>query len=155
MNRKHFIKTTGLSLATILISESIFASPKKEKKQIINFPDNVTAIINNELLKLTGTGKEKWAYHSVIISLENTGAGIAVNIEAPGVKLSSVTLSWKTPIKNSSIILNDQWERTYGDASWHKPTDSEILPWYFMEHNETSTNGFGVKTGQHHFVFGK
>ena len=153
MNRKHFIKTTGLSLATILISESIFASPKKEKKQIINFPDNVTAIINNELLKLTGTGKEKWTYHSVIISLENTGAGIAVNIEAPGVKLSSVTLSWKTPIKNTSIILNDQWERTYGDASWHKPIDSEILPWYFMEHNETSTNGFGVKTGTASFCF--
>lgn len=153
MNRKHFIKTTGLSLATILISDSLLASPKKERKQLINFPDYVSAIINNEVVKLMGTGKEKWAYHDVIVNLENTGSSISVNIQAPGVKLSSVTLDWKTPVKNSSMILNDQWERTYGDASWHKPTGSEILPWYFMEHDGKMNNGFGVKIVAASFCF--
>ena len=47
MNRKHFIKTTGLSLAAILISDALIAS-KKEKRQLINFPDNVFAVVNDE-----------------------------------------------------------------------------------------------------------
>ena len=47
--------------------------------------------------------------------------------------------------------MNDEWERTYGDASWHKLSPSEILPWYFMEFNGNKTNGFGVKTGASSF----
>ncbi len=146
MDRKHFIKTTGISLATFLLSDSLLAL-KKETKHLINFPDSVTTVVNDEVVKLNGSGKEKWTYNDVMINMENNGDSIAVNIQAPGVRLSSVTLHWKTPLKNSSVILNDQWERTYGDASWHSPFGSEILPWYFMEHNDKSNNGFGVKTG--------
>ncbi|MEP6584792.1 MAG: hypothetical protein ABJA90_11015 [Ginsengibacter sp.] len=152
MNRRHFIKTTGVSLATVLVSDSLFAL-KKERKHLINFPDNVSAVIDNQFTKLTGTGKEKWTYNNVVVTLQNTGSTISVNIEAPGVKLSSVTLDWNTPVKNSSKILNDQWERTYGDASWHSISAAEILPWYFMENDGKTSSGFGVKTGAASFCF--
>jgi len=118
---------------------------------LINFPDEVSAIINGEAVRLAGIGKEIWTYRDVIVGLENTGTGIAVTVQAPNSRLSSAILEWKIPRKSSSYILNDHWERTYGDVSWHKPTDSEILPWYFMEFNGNSTNGFGVKTGAKSF----
>lgn len=144
MNRRHFIHTAGLSLASILISESIFAG---EKNQFINLPDSVKAIVNNQLVTLTGTGKQQWVYQDVIVRLKNTGKTIAVEVQAPNVSLSAVSLFWKKPVKDSSLILNDHWERTYGDISWHKSKESELLPWYFLEYNGNSTNGFGIKTG--------
>jgi len=151
MNRRHFIQSTGLSLAAILIADSLFSIPGSPNGQLINFSDEVSAIVNGQSVKLTGKGKQIWTYQNVIVSLKNTGNSIAITIQAPGVKLSSVSLQWKTPVKKSSTILNDQWERTYGDASWHVPITTEILPWYFMEYNNKSTTGFGVKTGAHSF----
>jgi len=147
MNRRHFLQTSGLSLAAVLISDSIFSLTNTPQGQLINFPDSVTAMADGTIVTLTGNGKQIWTYKSVTVSLKNTGNSIAVLVQAPDVKLSAVTLQWQTPVKTSSVILNDNWERTYGDASWHKPIATEILPWYFIEHNEKNTNGFGVKTG--------
>jgi alpha-galactosidase len=151
MNRRNFIQTSGLSLATLLISDSIFALPGLPGGQLINFPNDVSAIVNGQTLKLIGKGKQVWTYQGVVVTLKSVNNSIAVMIQAPGVKLSSVSLHWKTPVKNSSKILNDQWERTYGDASWHSPNSTEILPWYFLEKNGNDTTGFGVKTGTNSF----
>jgi alpha-galactosidase len=147
MNRKYFIQTSGLSLAALLLSDAVFAGYSSPAVQLINFPDEVSALVNGETVMLTGKGKEIWTYQNLTVSLKNNRNGIAVTIHAPGVKLSSVSLQWKTPVKQSSLILNDQWERTYGDVSWHTPIATEILPWYFLEQNGKTTNGFGVKTG--------
>ena len=147
MNRRNFIQTTGLSLASILISDTIFGFANEPQGQLINSPDSVTAIINNQIIKLVGKGKQQWEYQDVVVSLKNTGKSIVVELQALKASCSSINLYWKTPVKESSLILNDQWERTYGNVSWHKSTTSELLPWYFMEHNGNTTNGFGVKTG--------
>ncbi len=146
MNRRHFIQSSGLSFAALLLSDSIFGS-SSTGDQLIIFPDEVSAIVNGATVKLTGKGKQIWTYQTLTVSLHNTGNSIAVAIQAPAVKLSSVLLHWKTPVKQSSRILNDHWERTYGDVSWHSPTATEILPWYFLEQNGNNCNGFGVKTG--------
>jgi alpha-galactosidase len=117
-------------------------------------PDEASAIINNQSVNLhKSNGGEVWIYKDLIVNLKNTGSSIAIEIKAPKVKLSSVSLHWKTPVKSSSSVMNDQWERTYGDISWHKPLESEILPWYFLEYNNKNTNGFGVKTGAKSFCF--
>jgi alpha-galactosidase len=144
MNRRHFIQTSGLSLAAILISDSFFGSPGK---LLINFPDEVSAVVNDQLVKLKSKDAQVWAYRQLTVSIKNIHESIVATVHAPGIKLSSVILTWKTPLRNSASILNDQWERTYGDASWHKPAPAEILPWYFMEHDGQNTIGFAVKTG--------
>jgi alpha-galactosidase len=153
MDRRNFIKTAGLSLASVLISDSLFAWINHDQTQLINFPDEVTAIVYNESVKLTGKGNQTWTYDDIIVELIKNVNTIGVEIQSPYTKLSSVTLHWKIPNKNSLKILNDHWERSYGDGSWHKPTEKEILPWYFMEYNGTNTNGFGVKTGCSAFCF--
>ena len=128
MNRRHFLKTSGLSLATILISDAVPGFGNTPQGQLINFPDAVTALVDGSMVTLAGKGQQTWSYQSVIVHLKNTGNSIAVTITAPGVKLSAVTLQWKTPVNTTSNVLNDHWERTYGDVSWHKPVGSEILP---------------------------
>lgn len=147
MNRRHFLQTSGISLAAILIHDAGFAFAGSPQSHLLNFPDAVTAMVDGATVSLLGKGQQTWTYQTVTVHLKNTGTSIAVAITAPGVKLSAVTLEWKTPVTTTSNILNDHWERTYGDASWHKPYATEILPWYFIEHNGKSSSGFGVKTG--------
>lgn len=153
MNRRNFIHTTGLSLASVLMSDSIFSMGTPQERQFLNFPVKVSAIANGQKIELFGSNSQMWTFQDVIVSLKKIENSISIEIQAPKVKLSSVTLHWHFASKKSTTILNDHWERTYGDVSWHKPTDTEILPWYFMENNGKNTNGFGVKTGAKSFCF--
>lgn len=145
MNRKNFIRTTGISLAALLTADNLFA--REPAKSLINFPDEVTAILNNQNVKLESKGKQIWSFKNLQVELKKKQDLIVVEIQSPQSNLSEITLHWKRPAGSVSTIMNDAWERTYGDALWHKPSSSEILPWYFLEFNEKNTNGFGVKTG--------
>jgi alpha-galactosidase len=118
----------------------------------MNLPDEVTAILGNRLVTLTGRG-ESWTYKDLIVELLVQGESIAVEIESPRSSLTAVMLRWKQKGRDNSRILNDHWERTYGDVSWHVPSESELLPWYFMEHDGRRTTGVGVKTGTASFCF--
>lgn len=155
MNRRNFIHTTGISLASILIGDSLSSFSSQKTRLLISLPDEVTATVNGQTIKLTGKGRKVWTFKNVIVNLRNTDYGIVVEIQAPGVNLSDVTLHWQTSDKTLAVILKDQWERTYGDISWHKTDKSEILPWYFIEYNNHNTNCFGVRTGANSFCFWK
>lgn len=144
MNRRHFIKTTGLSLAATLLYDQAFSGSNAERITFMNLPDGVSAIVDNQLVTLVRSG-DFWIYQDVAVSFETTRSAITTFIQAPGVSLSEVTLLWETS-KSKITVLNDQWERTYGDASWHPLTEGERFPWYFMEHSEVGTSGLGVKT---------
>jgi alpha-galactosidase len=143
MNRRHFIKTTGLSLAATVLYQQVFSDTGKSVS-VISLPDQVTAIVNNQRVTLMRSG-DSWSYQQVVVSFINNRSSGTVFIQAPGVSLSEVTLLWDTP-KTRTTVLNDQWERTYGDASWHAPLVEERFPWYFMEYSEAGTSGMGVKT---------
>ena len=145
MNRKNFIRTTGISLAALLTADNLFAG--EPTKSLINFPDEVTAILDNQIVKLESKGKQIWIFKDLRVELNKKQEGLVVEIQSPQSNLSEVTLRWKRPADSFSTILNDAWERTYGNVSWHNPSASEILPWYFLEFNGKNTNGFGVKTG--------
>jgi alpha-galactosidase len=147
MNRRQFIHVSGLSMASLLIAGRASARSSTEKGQLMRPPDQVTAIVNGEVVRLHPEGGSRWKYNALVVDVIERSSVLAVELQAPGVQLSEVKLHWKGEAKADSRILNDQWERTYGDASWHSPRDTEILPWYFMEFSEGCTYGFGVKTG--------
>ena len=151
MNRRHFIRTSSVSLASFLIADSLLSFKNSNKASLINFPDLVTARVNDLTVSLTSRDTQVWGYKNLLVELKNLSESMPVLISAPNMSLSSVTLKWKLNKKISEKILNDQWERTYGESSWHKPDKSEILPWYFLEHDGKTTNGFGVKTGASSF----
>ncbi len=153
MHRRHFIKTAGLSLGAILLSDDLFAIPFG-KGGLLALPDEATAVINNQMVVLLHRGHDAWENQDVLVQLSAKRPGTAIEISAPKAALSSVTLRWKMATQNPvPKVLNDQWERTYGDVSWHKSVETERLPWYFMEYNGQTTNGFGVKTGAAAFCY--
>ncbi len=152
MDRRKFIKTSGLSLATILISKTFYGNSKPESANLINTPDKVTAKVNQQTVLLNKVKDAVWENNGVSVQLKNKKNALAVYVEAPGVELSNVVLHWKVPV-GAGIVLNDHWERTYGDVSWHRPKESEVFPWYFMEHNKEQLSGFGVRTGCKSFCY--
>ena len=147
MNRRHFLHLGGLSMASLLIAGRASAQLRTEEGRLMRPPDSVTAILNGEVVQLHLEGGSRWKHNALLVDVIERGATLAVELQAPGVQLSEVKLHWKGEAKAGSRLLNDQWERTYGDASWHPLRDNEILPWYFMEFSEGCTYGFGVKTG--------
>ncbi|CAN5600513.1 hypothetical protein BH11BAC3_BH11BAC3_22160 [soil metagenome] len=150
MKRRNFIKTTGASIASIIMANQLPAFAFNQlMESAINYPDEVTAVLNDQLVKLTGN-TNRWEHGNLLVSLVKKDNSLVVEIQAPGQSLSSVSLSWQAASKKSSKILNDHWERTYGDVSWHT-SEKEILPWYFTEYNKNETNGYGVKTGANAF----
>lgn len=147
LQRRHFIKTTGVSFAALLLHKPFEALAGSESTPAdLAYPDSVSALLNGETIPLKGRGG-KWSYNNLAVKLQNKHGVMSVEMEAPGAALSEVRLHWNTGAKISSLVLNDHWERTYGDVSWHKPKEEEMFPWYFMEYNGTGTSGFGVKTG--------
>jgi alpha-galactosidase len=153
MNRRNFIKASILSTAGVMLSESLFAFSDNRSEQLINLPSGVNAVVNGKMVSLKSSGKEKWVYENIIVRFINTGKSIEVFVTAPNTRLSFIILNWKINHQISQKILNDHWERTYGDVSWHQPDKSEILPWYFFEFNGKHTNAFGVKTKPAAFCF--
>ncbi len=76
-----------------------------------------------------------------------------VRIEAPEVPLLRVHLRWQAAVPERWRILNDQWERSYGDLEWRGLVGERVLPWYFLAFDGRATHGYGVATGASCFAF--
>lgn len=118
----------------------------EDAETVIAYPDAAFALLNNEQVQLKGSGN-RWMFNHLAVTLVKKQNSLAVEMESPGALLSEVRLQWNVASKMSSLLLNDHWERTYGDVGWHPLKEEELFPWYFMECNGSSTAGFGVKTG--------
>jgi alpha-galactosidase len=151
MNRRHFIRTTGFSLGSLLMKDTLFG--KDRNSQNISPPDEVTAVVDGRTVVLTGKDGVSWIFNDLRVAVTQNSAGLLIELEAPSMSLGSVTLTWKNPRSTASQIMNDHWERTYGDVSWHRPVGTEILPWYFMEYDGQRTTGCGVMTGAAAFCY--
>ena len=146
MNRRRFVRAAALSVTALLAKAPPHARSQSRQVHPMNQPDEVTALLNDQTARLHSNDGFRWTHRELIVDVQQRDSGFAVEVEAPGGRLSEVSLRWKT-YETPPLILNDHWERTYGDASWHSPQEGEILPWYFMGYRSGSASGFGVKTG--------
>jgi alpha-galactosidase len=117
----------------------------------LDMPVQVTAIVNDQRQMLAKKSSKAWAHQDLLVELDERTDSIAVTVQAPHSGIDAVNLIWDIRFADSALILNDHWERTYGDVSWHAVKQGEMLPWYFMVHTGSSIMGFGVKTGAHAF----
>ncbi|QOY91961.1 hypothetical protein IRI77_09880 [Paludibaculum fermentans] len=74
-------------------------------------------------------------------------------IEAPRAPLLRVHLRWRARVPVTWRVLNEQWERSYGDLEWRGLLGERILPWYFLAFDGRATHGYGVATGGNTFAF--
>jgi alpha-galactosidase len=119
---------------------------------ILRPPDLVTAFLEGETLTLARDGR-RWAAKGVAVEAEPRGGALPVRIEAPDAALMRVRLRWKARVPERWRILNDHWERSYGDLEWRGMLGERVLPWYFLAFDGAATHGFGVATSASSFAF--
>ncbi len=154
MHKNEFSRRSLLALSAGL---SGLASAQTARRtdgyvDILRPPDLATAFLENETLALTREG-HRWTAKGISVEAEPSGSALPVRIEAPEAALMRVHLRWKANVPERWRILNDQWERSYGDLEWRGMLGERILPWYFLAFDGQETHGYGVATGGSAFSF--
>jgi alpha-galactosidase len=120
--------------------------------EILRPPDSVAAFLEDETVPLVRQGNQ-WTAKGIVVGVEPRGAGMPVRVAAPPAALSRVRLRWRARVPGHWRILNDQWERSYGDLEWRGIVGERVLPWYFLAFDGLATHGYGVQTGCASFAF--
>ena len=112
---------------------------------ILRTPDRVVAQRGREWLRLERSGDE-WGRDDLSVAFVKTEAGLVIRVTAADAPLSRIVCLWREK-PGACRVLNDHWERGYGDLEWSNIAPERPLPWYFMTHADGLTHGYGVKTG--------
>lgn len=76
----------------------------------------------------------------------NVGQDGVVSVNSTG-SVSFVRLTWTEVLSPETLVLNDAWERSYGDLEWKNLFEMRISPWYYLANVSNRTWGVGVETG--------
>jgi alpha-galactosidase len=113
--------------------------------------DGITASTSRGDIALKHVEGPLWAGDHLEVQIDDTADSQIVRIRAPDIELRAVTITFsEQPI---DLVLNDHWERTYGDVGWHKPSPDEKLPWYFIAKHANWFDGYGVRIGAGAFCY--
>jgi alpha-galactosidase len=115
-------------------------------------PNQVTVLLENETVPLVREGW-RWTGKGIAVEANPQAAELQIAIEAPHTPLERIHLRWGARVPERWRILNDQWERSYGDLEWRGMIGDRILPWYFLAFDGKATHGYGVATGASCFAF--
>ncbi|WP_156157968.1 hypothetical protein [Gordoniibacillus kamchatkensis] len=102
--------------------------------------------------EMTRSG-DVWEVAGAAVTVAPGEAGTAVALEAPGASVRRVKLRWRQQLGAGVRILNDHWERSYGDLEWRGIVPERVLPWYWLAYDGVRTDGYGVRTGAVAFCF--
>ncbi|MES2629413.1 MAG: hypothetical protein V4616_10645 [Bacteroidota bacterium] len=147
MNRRHFIRTSGIAVTAACIPFSGFSFDTPQESQVMGLPGGVSAIIGGKETRLQSKDRLSWENGALKVKLSKTETSVAVEVQAPGVAIEEIRISWQVPSGGETVIMNDHWERTYADCAWESRTAETVLPWYYLEADHNKTYGCGVKTG--------
>lgn len=144
MLRRNFIKLSATGVAAVMYSRLTFAGTAGNP--IINLPDEAWAQINNQWIKLTGSGGA-FTHQDVKVDLNANGNAQSVYVQSPTNELQAVRFKWKYQTAKYTKIYGDHWERSYGDLAWKTQEANTKNPWYVLLFDGKQTACFGVKTG--------
>ncbi|MEP7110977.1 MAG: hypothetical protein ABI760_23480 [Ferruginibacter sp.] len=145
MDRRKFMKLSGVSMAGLIMSSPTFGNFNPE--YLLALPDEIYLNSGNQSVSLFSPDKIKWTYKDIIIVIKQEANQLAVHVQSPTLPMNNVQLKWKYTKGSHTKCLGDHWERTYGDVSWQSALATKKLPWYFMLYDGKNTQCFGVKTG--------
>jgi alpha-galactosidase len=119
---------------------------------ILRPPDLAIGFLESGPRSLAREGR-RWNSAGISIQTDPAAGGMPIRIEAPDLPLLRIQLRWRAAVPERWRILNDQWERSYGDLEWRGMFGERILPWYFLAFDGRATHGYGVATGASCFAF--
>jgi len=145
MNRRHFVKLSALTSASLLFSRvTSFAA---DNSSIINHPDEVWAKSGDQWFKLNHLLALSYSHGPILVVMKQIGNVLTVEARSPGMQLNAIKLKWKHRTGNSAKVLGDHYERSYGDLAWRNVDASHKNPWYVLLNDGKDTACFGVKAG--------
>lgn len=118
-----------------------------DAQAIIAYPDVVRVVTDSAAFPLVSSDQQRWSARDVAVHLVPIAGALAVDVASPVTGLQTVILQWNTGRPPAASFLGDQWERSYADLHWGAIDGERIMPWYFMEWDGRTANGFGVRTG--------
>jgi alpha-galactosidase len=100
------------------------------------------------LREARAVGGGRWAGEGLEVGVRPLPDGAAL-LTVAGAEVARVVLRWRSPVPDSSLILGDAWERSYGDLQWRHRQPERPLPWYWLAHDVATgaTQGMGVDVG--------
>jgi len=154
VNLPNVSRRAVLALSAGLPSAAV-AQPARSADGFVDIqrpPDLATALLEGGDVPLIREGF-RWNGTGISVHIEPAANGMPVRIEAPEAPLLRLHLRWRAAVPESWRILNDQWERSYGDLEWRGVVGERVLPWYFLAFDGRATHGYGVATGASCFAF--
>ena len=142
MQRRKFIRVSGLSAAAFLLKPSDQNTPEK----ILGFPHRVSVRCKGQWFDLKGRD-DRWSFQDIEVHFKDVSHAISIYAQAPNRELENIKCSWNNPAGKKSHCLNDHWERGYGDLSWESIDVKRRSPWYILFSDGVNTLACGVKTG--------
>lgn len=150
MDRRRFLKIAGLTFGSIFISDTTFSSVLGNPTipmAYLHLPDFVKIVTDDQSGIFIVGSKNNYIDGDIQVRVFQHNGELIFKLNSPTKHVKYVIVGWKTTRPVTSLCLGDHWERGYGDLQWMQINKDRIMPWYFMEYNGTTCNGFGVKTG--------
>lgn len=150
LTRRGWLVASAAASSTAALGQG--TSPSSTYIEILRPPDHVTAFVESEPLALSRDGK-RWTARGIVVEAEPRKDDLPVRIASESEPLMRVHLRWTAKVPERWRIVNDQWERSYGDLEWRGMLGERVLPWYFLAFDGNATHGYGVETGPACFAF--
>lgn len=107
-------------------------------------PDTVWTVSEGRTNALVAAGPRAWSGAAGRVELIASETGTRVCVRAPGASLEAVVLRWKARLPDTTRVLGDAWERSYGELGWRPLAQARPMPWYFLASDGSSAHGCGV-----------
>src|SRR4051794_35152500 len=111
MNRRHFIKLSALTSASLLFSR--LTSLASDNSSVINSPDEVWAKSGDKWFKLNHLLALSYSHGPIMVVMKQIGNALTVEARSPGMQLNAVKLKWNHHTGNNTKALGDHYERSY------------------------------------------
>ncbi|HIT09958.1 MAG TPA: hypothetical protein IAB55_12890, partial [Candidatus Merdivicinus faecavium] len=113
---------------------------------IIRCPEFVWVKTGEGIFPMSPCGEGRFAYRGLLVRCVLDKEGLDVLLEESSLPVEGVLLRWKEAVAGKNLLLNDHWERSYGDLQWSTMQPEKVYPWYFMMFDGSRTHGYGVRT---------
>src|SRR5674476_41375 len=100
MDRRKFIKISGVSMAGLIISSSTFGNFSPD--HLLALPDEIWISSGDQQISLFSADKVKWTNKDITVVIKQEAMQLGVYVQSPTLPLNNVQLKWKyTSVSNT------------------------------------------------------
>ena len=148
ISRREFTVRTALAAGAVFgLRDALRAQARSPNfgNHVLQPPDAVTIEFDDRADRMTRAGLT-WGARDATVETRPANGGLNIRLHAPRSGVRRLRLVWHMTSPVGARILNDQWERGYGDLSWQLADANRILPWYTVVFEGRTASAFGVRT---------